>query len=115
MLNSSVLYLCVCVCMHMCKYIYFYSANRNTHTHQKKKKEKKFWAKIRLDKKSYGDFAQTQQNAVSLLTILGSMEEANDQSVLIIRGLWHCLVDYGTPKTEIKYMIKLLKSRLIYV
>ena len=99
----------------ICASTFIFIVQTGTHTHTKKKKEKKFGAKIRLDKKSYGDFAQTQQNAVSLLTILGSMEEANDQNVLIIRGLWHCLVDYGTPKTEIKYMIKLLKSRLIYV
>ena len=100
----------------ICASTFIFIVQTGTHTHtKKKKKEKKFGAKIRLDKKSYGDFAQTQQNAVSLLTILGSMEEANDQNVLIIRGLWHCLVDYGTPKTEIKYMIKLLKSRLIYV
>ena len=68
--------------------------------------------KLDLTKKLWGFCSDSTK---CLITILGSMEEANDQNILTIRGLWHCLVDYSTLRTEIKYMSGLLKSHLICV
>lgn len=68
---------------------------------KKETRQNKFRAKNRLDKKAMGVVLILNKNTGSLLTILGSREESSGQNVLTIRGLWHCLADYDTPRIEI--------------